>query len=51
MNDYANKIIEISNKIGINKKKAWFKEFLEIKNVINGKMQKDEDENDEEKKE
>ena len=50
LNDYATKCIEISQKIGINTKKAWFKEFLEIKNEIDEKMRKDEEENNEEKR-
>ena len=48
--DYANKYIEISNNIGINRNKPWFKEFLEIKKEIDGKIKEDELENNEEKR-
>ena len=50
LNDYSNKCIEISQKIGINKNKAWFKEFLEIKKEIDEKLRKEEEENDKEKR-
>ena len=50
LNDYANKCIEISNSIGINKKKNWFSEFMEIKNDIDGRIKKDEEDDDEEKR-
>ena len=50
LNDYSNKCIEISNKIGINNSKAWYKEFLEIKKEIDERIKKNELENDEEKR-